>query len=87
MVVRLHFNGQGWLNQDLGVTAASGSGLTSYFISVNNSSHVYYLDANQNTNEAVFAGAMWYSLNLTQVYSKEYIYLDGRAVAIENRRY
>ena len=48
------FNGRGWFTEDLGITAATGSGLSSYFIDVDNSSHVYYIAANQHVEQLYF---------------------------------
>ena len=74
-VYQLFFDGQGWTNQDvtaasgLSALAANGTGLSSYFVSADNSSHIYYEDTRQHTNELVFDGTGWYDLDLMQIYS------------------
>ena len=74
-VYQVFFYDQNWVNQDLtvasgaSVLAASGTGLTSYFVSGDASSHIYYQDTLLRANELVFDGAGWYDLNLAQIYS------------------
>ena len=74
-VYQLYYTGQNWGNQDLtalsnaSVVAVNGTGVSSYFVSSDGSSHIYYEDTNQHTNELVFDGHAWYDLDLMQIYS------------------
>ncbi len=74
-VYQLFFDGQGWSNQDVTASsgtsalAANGTGLSSYFVSADGSSHIYYEDTRQHTNELVFDSTGWYDLDLMRIYS------------------
>ncbi len=68
-VQQVFFDGAQWIGQDVtaltnGVSAASGTGLTSYFTDADGTTHVYYIGQNQHVYQLFYNSLQWISQDL-----------------------
>jgi len=80
------WTGQSWRNEDItaassaATVAAAGSSLTSYFVPVDGSSHIYYIDPNQHIEHVWWAGQGWANQDTTAASSAVTVAAAGSAL-------